>query len=562
MATGLIFPGNGAAGSDIRLVWSGANLLPRTAHTAIWLMNYSQQNAYYATFWHSHNDGAFHGSMYEYGTHPYPSSGNRNPVSGLDAGNATSGAAHRHEIAGLGAGDWISTPDPSGIGNPSLSLVTGQFLLQMRKCEIIGGTTLRHTFYPDMIGNPTFSIVVDQPLANLNTPTNPAAYWGCSDWRSGQPSSGRNDETTFGILRGLKMFSTGLTFADGLTEGQNTGNSPVTAAGIASVWYMNVNPTPTDVSDKSGAGHNPVFANANRPTLYTVTDPDTTAPTLSSPTSSQLAQTTVTPRVTTDEANGTLYVVLVPSGNRPSAAQIKAHQNASGSAAIAYNSLTVSTTGAQTYPQLTGLTENTAYTLAYMHEDAAGNQSTPAYYDFTTTQYVPVFSFAPSTVNVVQGGFGVQAQMDRDGALYAVALLKGSAAPSAAQIAAGHDAAGGTTAVADADSNESVTAAVTYTLTFDSIGVGSTTDDPLYDWYIVGKHLDQYTSVVQGSQLTAAAAGKQMLVADVPWPAGAYSVFQGASPAVADGDVLEIDQVTSRGGTITPAADGTFTITP
>ena len=35
-------------------------------------------------------------------------------------------------------------------------------------------------------------------------------------------------------------------------------------------WYSNINPTPTDVSDKSGAGHSPTWANANRPTLVTL----------------------------------------------------------------------------------------------------------------------------------------------------------------------------------------------------------------------------------------------------------------------------------------------------
>jgi len=55
-------------------------------------------------------------------------------------------------------------------------------------------------------------------------------------------------------------------------------------------------------------------------------------------------------------------------------------------------------------------------------------------------------------------------------------------------------------------------------------------------------------------------SGKAYLAADVPWPVGAYSVFQGAAPAVVDGDQLEYDLVTNHGGNVTMFADGTFTI--
>jgi hypothetical protein len=35
---------------------------------------------------------------------------------------------------------------------------------------------------------------------------------------------------------------------------------------MANIWYMNIDPTPSDISDKSGKGHHPVWA-----------DPDNTA---------------------------------------------------------------------------------------------------------------------------------------------------------------------------------------------------------------------------------------------------------------------------------------------
>ena len=34
------------------------------------------------------------------------------------------------------------------------------------------------------------------------------------------------------------------------------------------MWYMNLNPTPSDIGDKSGAGHNPAWVGSARPQLW------------------------------------------------------------------------------------------------------------------------------------------------------------------------------------------------------------------------------------------------------------------------------------------------------
>ena len=39
-------------------------------------------------------------------------------------------------------------------------------------------------------------------------------------------------------------------------------------AGQASIWYLNVNPTPGDISDESGRGHHPVWMGPLRPALW------------------------------------------------------------------------------------------------------------------------------------------------------------------------------------------------------------------------------------------------------------------------------------------------------
>ncbi len=101
---------------------------------------------------------------------------------------------------------------------------------------------------------------------------------------------------------------------------------------------------------------------------------DTVAPVLTSPGSSgSPTDTTHTAQVTTDEGNGTLYVVASTSATPPSAAQVKLGQNHL-SAAVPNGSVAISSTGVKT-KQLTTLTHTTTYYWHFMHEDSTGNQS-------------------------------------------------------------------------------------------------------------------------------------------------------------------------------------------
>lgn len=264
--TGLIFLQNNAVNSDIEIRWSGANMVSRTTHTIIWKANYTQQTGYYATAWHSQIiPDTFPASVYEYGTHPFPSAAGAHDGNGqcID-GTGSVGTVHYYEIAGLGASDFICTA-----GGSPLIVTKGTWVLQARTCEIVSGTILRHTFYPDLTNFPAYSIVQDNLVANLpGTPTNPCFQFACSPWRADHPDPGKNDETPFGTLRGFAQFSARLNVTDIQTEGNSDSNSPQTSAGSASVWYINKNPTPSDVSDKSGAGHSPSYTNSNRPTQY------------------------------------------------------------------------------------------------------------------------------------------------------------------------------------------------------------------------------------------------------------------------------------------------------
>lgn len=86
-------------------------------------------------------------------------------------------------------------------------------------------------------------------------------------------------------------------------------------------------------------------------------------------------QTTATIGATTDQASGTFYAVIGTGSQLTgvTAAQIKAGQQASGSAALASDSNAVSTTSPTA--DITGLTASTAYTYAAIQNNANGDSN-------------------------------------------------------------------------------------------------------------------------------------------------------------------------------------------
>jgi hypothetical protein len=93
---------------------------------------------------------------------------------------------------------------------------------------------------------------------------------------------------------------------------------------------------------------------------------DTTAPTLSSPTSASTGSTTGSCSVTTIEATGTLYYLASVNATE-TATTVKASGATQAVTATGSQAVTVS-----------GLTASTTYYLHYVHRDAAGNDSTVA----------------------------------------------------------------------------------------------------------------------------------------------------------------------------------------
>ncbi len=276
--------GNGVAGGDLRLRFTGSNLPSRTAHTILWKAFYAQQTGYYAVTWFDENTGVYQFSQYESGAHPFPCSGEHAATGeaqegGISGGTGSGGTAHRWELAGVGNGSF--TPDyicTAGVASPpsrGLLVNKGVWTYSARTSEIVG-STLRRKYYPDLLNSPTFSIVQDAVLADLNSPANPAFTFGASPWTSsnfaGTGSGYTNDETPCCILRFLMIFSgAALSLSDITAEFANESTAGAwTSAGQSSLWYSRKNPTPSSggVDDQSGANHTPTWANANRPLLY------------------------------------------------------------------------------------------------------------------------------------------------------------------------------------------------------------------------------------------------------------------------------------------------------
>jgi hypothetical protein len=101
---------------------------------------------------------------------------------------------------------------------------------------------------------------------------------------------------------------------------------------------------------------------------------DLIAPTLTVPVGTKTGQTTATVGATTNEVDGTLYVVVTTSNTTPSKAQVKTGKDAAGATAAYASSQPITTSGAKTF-SATALALGTTYYAHLMHEDAAGNQS-------------------------------------------------------------------------------------------------------------------------------------------------------------------------------------------
>lgn len=89
-------------------------------------------------------------------------------------------------------------------------------------------------------------------------PPAPALTWGDAPWAPG-------NEVWNGVLRGIQVYSRCLSVGEILRESLQP---RATEAGRRSLWYLNSDPTPEDISDHSGHGHHPEWVGPERPALW------------------------------------------------------------------------------------------------------------------------------------------------------------------------------------------------------------------------------------------------------------------------------------------------------
>ena len=228
------FPGNAARTGTIRFQF--AKPLAIYPATYIWRVRPRQQNGYYTTFFWG-NNGTFYwdrGSPNTYyGAHPYPSS-------------PPHGSTHKWEIA-TGGGDYLSTED----------VVYDMWYTQALRVWA-DGSGKHHEFYWSLPDTSKMIYATESVSWGDTNPPSPVLVWGDAPWNE-------SNEILNGVLRGIQVYSGVLSVSDILAE---IANPLSTIAGTSNIWYLNLNPTPGDISDKSGKGNTPSWVGRGRPALW------------------------------------------------------------------------------------------------------------------------------------------------------------------------------------------------------------------------------------------------------------------------------------------------------
>jgi hypothetical protein len=239
---GLDFPGSAAVATTMRFRF--INPLQIYPATYIWRVYPRQQAGYYTAFFWGNDDGkgnfdtfiwtSEHKADTYYGAHPYP-----NPP--------RSGTIH----------DWEISVEQDDFVNGTV-VYNRWYTQALRVWSDASGK--HHEFYWDLPHTDSSHRVVRtaSPKWNNVYPPVPTLTWGDAPWNPG-------NEVWNGILRGIQVYASNLSVSEIIQEV----NSPLsTSAGLKSIWYLNLNPTPSDISDKSDNGHNPEWVGNLRPGLW------------------------------------------------------------------------------------------------------------------------------------------------------------------------------------------------------------------------------------------------------------------------------------------------------
>lgn len=241
--TGLDFPANQPYTGDVRFRFTGSSLLDPYPATYIWRVNVRHQPGYYTTFFWG-PDGPFTAQGY-YGAHPYPDGGGSSTlthkwevsIEGTDTVTDLNG----HNTA-IRYGDWHT--QALVVRRINTDEVEASFFWDLPDTTKLIRHTTRYTDYANTFGS--------RPYSGM------ALSFGDAPWALGS-------ERLNGVLRGIQIYAAQLSLSELLSEVSAPMSTPT---GSSAIWYLNLNPTPSDITDKSGRGHHPSWAGDLRPSLW------------------------------------------------------------------------------------------------------------------------------------------------------------------------------------------------------------------------------------------------------------------------------------------------------
>jgi len=253
IGSGILFPSNGDGGvSNVRFQFTGSAMPDIVPLTVMLKVMPIQQAGYRTNFFHGQNDGGFTADATYFGCHPYPNP----PPNGTNA---------NWEISMFGTDD---TTDENGNSTAVVhGTVGGGEVWYSQASQAQNIATVGNVDYYWNLRAGTNRIINHQttsgfPLTNNATP---ALVFGDAPWSP-------NNERLSGVLRGLQIYqglpSLAHLAALDLREDDAAVLAYCSANGLTP-WYVNMNLTPSDIADKSGAGHHPAWVSGDHGTLWT-----------------------------------------------------------------------------------------------------------------------------------------------------------------------------------------------------------------------------------------------------------------------------------------------------
>jgi len=281
--------------------------------------------------------------------------------------------------AGQGSGSCTDRVTRDNSGDPSNDKAAdapyttyGQWYSRAITARFTGSVYEHKGYYSIAAGvGPSLTVTSQRFSAWVRPPSDSIFMGQTGDNGSGKSWGGEARwEESNAILRGLQFYDALLT----PTQLQNRSSCETDACVLAQCagdppcpWFLNMNPTPTDVSDKSGRGHHATWAGPGRPRLWSDGSAAApAAPAISAVSATNVSTSGATINWTTDKASDSQveYGATASYGQATSVA----------AALVTSHSMTLSS-----------LATGTTYHYRVRSKDASGNAGLSGDYTFTTS---------------------------------------------------------------------------------------------------------------------------------------------------------------------------------